>query len=90
MRALLPPDKPLDRLEAGLLEVFAGRQLTVEQVFAEHNVGTNYLRTHYKEVLRRLEEKGAVEASPTAEVRPMLAGDKVSVADDAIIKIPKA
>lgn len=89
-QAQLPLDKPLDRLEAALPEVFAGRELTVEQVFAEHNVGTNYLRTHYKEALRRLEEKGAVEASPSAEVRPKLAGDKVSMADDVIITFPKA
>ena len=46
--------------------------------------------THYKEALRRLEEKGAVGASPSAEVRPKLAGDKVSMADDVIIKFPKA
>ncbi|MBI5548468.1 MAG: hypothetical protein HY901_31685 [Deltaproteobacteria bacterium] len=90
MQAQLPLDKPLDRLDKALLEVFAGRRLTVEQVFAEHNVGTNYLLTHYKEVLRRLEEKDVVEASPTAEARPKLAGDKVSMAGDVIISFPKA
>ncbi len=89
-QAQLLLDKPLDRLEAALLEVFAGRQLTVEQVFTEHNVGTNYLLSNYKEVLRQLEEKGAVEASPIAETRPKLAGDKVSMADDVIITFPKA
>ncbi len=88
-QAQLPLDKPLDRLEEALLEGFAGRRLTVEQVFAEHNVGTNYLLPHYKEVLRRLEEKGLVEASPSADARPKRA-DKVSMANDVPITFPKA
>lgn len=42
-----------------------------------------------REVLRRLEKKGAVETSATAGARPKLAGDKVSMAGDVIITFPK-
>ena len=87
---MLPFGKPLDQLEEDLLQRFAGREMTVQQVFSEHNVDTKYVMRNYKEALRRMEEKGVVVATPAADARPLTAGDKVSMADDVIISFPKS
>jgi three-Cys-motif partner protein len=61
--------RPLEDLEEMLLEKFAGRHVTMEQVYQEHNVGTRYVKRNYKEVLRTLEQKGLIEAEPPASKR---------------------
>ena len=53
--------RPLEDLEGMLLEKFAGRHVTMEQVYQEHNTGTRYVTRNYKEVLRTLEQKGLIE-----------------------------
>lgn len=62
--------RPLDDLEEMLLEEFAGRRVTMEQVYKEHSVGRRYVKRNYKQVLRALEQKGLIEAEPPATKRP--------------------
>lgn len=54
--------RPLDDLEGMLLEEFAGRTLTVQQVFDAHNVGRRYIKRNYKEVLSKMHAEGTVQA----------------------------
>lgn len=81
--------RSLDSLESDLLHRFAGRRLTVQQIFDEHNVGTRFLMENYKEVLRRLEKREAVRADPPATSRRKMSGGSVSLPDDVMIAFPE-
>jgi three-Cys-motif partner protein len=61
--------RPLDDLESMLLDYFAGRTLTMLQVYNEHNVGRRYIKPNYKSVLSILEAKGKIIALPPADKR---------------------
>lgn len=75
--------RPLEDLEGMLLARFAGRCVTMEQVYQEHNVGTRYVKRNYKEVLRTLEEKGIIEAEPPAAQRK-----RKTFADHVVVTFP--
>lgn len=61
--------RPLDDLEDMLLEQFAGQRITMEQVYQKHSVGRRYVKRNYKDVLRALEQKGLIQAEPSASQR---------------------
>jgi len=61
--------RPLDDLQGMLLADFAGRTLTMNEVFDNHHVGRPYLERNYKEALAILEAKGKVVAEPPADKR---------------------
>lgn len=67
--------RPLDDLEDMLLVEFAGRTLTMEQVFEQHNVGKRYIRSNYQDALRSLEAKGSIKTDPPAKDRPKRKGE---------------
>jgi three-Cys-motif partner protein len=77
--------RPLDELEGMLLEHFAGKQTTMEQVYQEHNVGRRYVKSNYKEALRNLEASGKIIANPPAQQRPKRKGE-VTFADRVIVR----
>jgi hypothetical protein len=54
---------PLENLRDSLLAQFAGRTLTVRDIYQCHSVDTPYLRKNYKQVLSELEANGAVRTS---------------------------
>jgi three-Cys-motif partner protein len=53
----------IDLLKAELLKVFAGRRLSVQDIFLIHNVGRRYLLLNYKEALKQLCREGRASAS---------------------------
>jgi three-Cys-motif partner protein len=56
--------QPLDELEAQLLNDFAGRTLTMNEIYEEHSVGKDFLKNNYKQALWNLLSRGEIEASP--------------------------
>jgi three-Cys-motif partner protein len=76
--------RPLDRLGESLLSEFAGRELTMARIHAEHNLGTPFVKKNYKEVLKRLEASGKIRAVPPASQRT-----KNTFADDVLVIFPK-
>jgi hypothetical protein len=72
---LFAMSRPLDDLEQMLLTKFAGRTVTVEQVYQEHNIGTPYIEKNYKDVLRKLEAKGKIIAKVPATQRKKYKGE---------------
>lgn len=56
--------RPLDDLEQMLLDEFAGRTMTVRELFDAHHVGRPYLLKNYKAVLLKLEREGKIRANP--------------------------
>jgi hypothetical protein len=59
-----------DELRQELLRDFAGRSLTMWEVYEQHSKGTPYLERNYKDVLRIMEENGEIVANPSAAERP--------------------
>jgi three-Cys-motif partner protein len=71
---LFTPD-PIPELQEELLRNFAGRTVTVGEVFEEHHVTSErYILRNYQEALRRLEASSCVRASPKAGERPKRSG----------------
>lgn len=71
---LFTPD-PIPVLQEQLLRGFAGRTLTVGEVFEEHHVTSErYILRNYQEALRRLEASSCVRASPGVAERPNRGG----------------
>ncbi|MGI8911471.1 MAG: three-Cys-motif partner protein TcmP [Rubrobacteraceae bacterium] len=68
-RLLFELSRPLDELEGQLLNDFAGRTLTMRQIYEEHSVGRPFTDTNYKEALKKLEAKGAIETNPSIPPR---------------------
>lgn len=60
---------PLDELEGRLLDDFGGKRLTMKDVYLEHNVGRPYIAKNYKDALRSLEAKSAIQCQPPAAKR---------------------
>jgi len=60
---------PIDELEGGLLDYFAGRRLTMKHIYLEHNVGRPFIEKNYKDALRSLETKGEIRCEPPAAKR---------------------
>lgn len=61
--------RPLDDLEEMLLNEFAGRTMTMRQIFDSHQVGRPFLAKNYKAVLAKLEQAGRISADPPAAKR---------------------
>lgn len=76
--------RPLETLEKELLSTFAGRILTVEQMYEEHSVGTHYMMRNYKDVLKKLESENLISADPPSDKRR-----KGTLADWVKISFPK-
>ena len=68
-RLLFELSRPLDELEGQLLNDFAGCTLTMRQIYEQHSADRPFTETNYKEALKNLETKGAVEANPPAHQR---------------------
>ena len=61
--------RPLDDLAEMLLTDFAGRTVTMEQIFGQHNVGTPYISRNYKDILIKLETDRKIQTDPPADKR---------------------
>jgi three-Cys-motif partner protein len=68
--------QPLSKLADELTVAFAGRTMTMLQVYNEHHVDTPFIKKNYKEVLSVLEEKGQIDVAPH---RRSTFGDRVQV-----------
>jgi three-Cys-motif partner protein len=84
---LFEPD-PIPDLQAELLVAFAGRSVTVAQVFSEHHpTNERFLLRNYQEALRRLECSSTVFATPPSQDRPKRNGI-ASMAENVTIVFP--
>ena len=61
--------RPLYDLECLLLEEFAGRTLTMHEIYERHNVGRRYIEKNYKNVLKKMEQEGKILTNPPANMR---------------------
>lgn len=84
MPVLFELSRPLDDLEGLLMRDFAGRSLTMKEIFDSHHVGRRYLDKNYKEALASLEAKGRIRTDPSVDKRR-----KGTFADRVRVTFPK-
>jgi three-Cys-motif partner protein len=80
--------RPLDDLRGMLLSEYAGMELTMGDIFDEHNVGHPYVEANYKDVLRKMEEDGVIACKPPAAERIMRKGVR-TFANHVLVKFPR-
>jgi three-Cys-motif partner protein len=80
--------RPLDELEDMLLRDFAGKTLSMEQVYLTHNVGKPYIEANYKTALTKLEAAEKITADPPAAKRPTRQG-KTTFAGHVTVTFPR-
>jgi three-Cys-motif partner protein len=83
-RFLFELTRPLDDLADMLLSNFRGQTLTMEEIYMKHNIGTPFIKTNYKDILKKLEQSGKITADPSAEARR-----KNTFADTVKVKFPR-
>ena len=76
-------DRKLDTLGEELLINFAGKTLTVKEIYNNHQEGTPFVLKNYKTALLRLEEQGKVSCASTKKRRP-----KNTMGDDIKVSFP--
>ncbi len=86
--ALFELSRPLDDLKAMLRERFAGRRLTVRDIYVQHSVGKPYVDRNYREVLKQLEAEGRIQVDPPAGQRRRRKGT-LTLPDHVYITFPK-
>ena len=79
--------RPLDDLADMLLRDFAGQCLTMDDIYARHNIGRPYIQRNYKAVLAQLESEGKIQADPPADRRPMRKGER-TFAGKTVVTFP--
>lgn len=79
--------KPLDELEDMLLDKFAGKTMTMLEVYEQHHVGKRYINTNYKDALNNLETQGKINVEPPASKRKKRNG-KPTFADHIKVTFP--
>ena len=71
--------RPLEDLADKLMEHFAGKTVTMQQIYDQHynqfSVGTRYIEKSYRECLIKLEVDGKIQADPPASERPKRKGN---------------
>jgi three-Cys-motif partner protein len=78
---------PLEDLKESILTDFAGRSLTMERVYEEHNIGKPYIARNYKDALLSLEASGEIQADPPANIRRAPKG-RLTFGNDVVVAFP--
>jgi hypothetical protein len=79
--------RPLDELEQMLLDEFAGKTITMEEIYMLHNVGRRYISKNYKTALNNLESQGKIIAKPPGNERQKRKGE-ITFADSVKVTFP--
>jgi len=70
--------QPLEELEGQLLNDFAGHTRTMRHIYHEHSVDRPFIQKNYKEALKRLEARGAIETYSSKRRPKNMFADHVS------------
>jgi three-Cys-motif partner protein len=81
--------RPLDDLEEMLLDTFAGRTITMQDIYNQHHVGRRYISKNYKDALKNLEAKSKIVAEPPANKRRKSKGELTFADSVKVTFLPK-
>ena len=86
-RMLFNLSQPLDDLADMLMEKFAGKTLTMREIYEQHHVDTPYISSNYKDALNILEDNDLITGNPPANSRQVRKG-KRTFADRVQVTFP--
>lgn len=76
--------RPIEDLQIGLLKKCAGQTISMKKIYEDHSVDTPYIKSNYKEALKKLEIEGKITAKkPDGSKRRM-----GTFADDVLATFP--
>jgi len=67
-----------------LIAEFAGRTITVDELYKLHSIGRRFTLRNYKDAINKLDSDGLVETDPPAEAR--VRAGKVTLSDRVVVK----
>ncbi|MHB1457111.1 MAG: three-Cys-motif partner protein TcmP [Armatimonadota bacterium] len=73
--------QPVESLEKELLKAFAGRTLSMDEIYRSHSVGTPFIGSDYKTALRKLMEGGKITTNRVPK--------KGTFSGDILVSFPK-
>jgi three-Cys-motif partner protein len=76
--------QPLEQLENKLIDELAGKTLTMQEIYQQHNIGKPYIEKNYKDVLLKLESEGKITAKPAKNKRR-----KNTFGDNVLVTFPQ-
>lgn len=79
---------PVEELASSLLKDFAGRTLTVLEIYHAHHLGKPYLLKNYQDALKRLDSTGRIQTTPPTEKR-VRRGGQVTLSKRVIVTFPE-
>lgn len=79
--------RPLDELEAMILDTFAGQTITMYEIYSQHHVGKRYISKNYKAALNHLEAQSKITAEPPANKRRKNKGE-ITFANNVKVTFP--
>ena len=79
---------PLDDLQDMLVKKFAGRTMSMVDVYNNHHIGRRFIKANYKDALNDLEEAGKITVVPPAHKRQVRDG-KRTMADTVKVTFPR-
>jgi three-Cys-motif partner protein len=79
--------RTIDELGEMLMIDFAGRSLTMKQIYDEHNIGKPFIFKNYQNILKKLEASGKIMTEPSADKRRKIKGE-VTFAKDIKVTFP--
>ena len=72
--------QPMNHLRNSLTQHFAGRQVSLDEIYWEHSINTPYVKANYRKALKALEQDGVVSAySLEGQRRPFTYASHVRV-----------
>ncbi len=71
-----------------LITDFAGRTLTMKQIYEEHNIGKPFILKNYRDILIQLESSGKIKADPPADKRRKIKGE-VTFSEKVKVTFPR-
>ena len=58
-------NRPLDDLEEMLLGKFAGRTVTMNEIYEAHHLGSRFIKKNYKDCLKQMEVSKLITCEPS-------------------------
>lgn len=77
----------VDDLASTLVREYAGRKITVGEIYRKHNVGRRFILRNYQDAIKKLDADGRVQTSPPVEKR--IRANKITLSENVEVTFPQ-
>jgi three-Cys-motif partner protein len=83
---LFEPPNAVDDLASTLVKEYAGRKITVGEIYRKHNVGRRFILRNYQDAIKKLDADGRVRTNPPIDKR--IRAHKVTLSETVEVTFP--